>query len=264
MSNQIAVFNFKNHEVRTATHQNGEVYFCLPDVAEILEIKNANANRFNLNEKGVHKMYTPTKGGKQEVTFINEPNLYRVIFRSNKEEAIIFQNWVFEEVLPTIRKTGSYYLKISETQRKALADAVRSRCGHEKVHYSTVWRAVKDFFGVEVYQDIPASGFTQALQIIKTVDLPKNPEQSTQDFTQYNALWKKIGKLQYEETTKTIVLMEALIQQGLVQIKTLKKQRSLIWDSINEQRHPALDPVVHDGLEKQAQDFINRQNALKF
>ncbi|MDO9957413.1 BRO family protein, partial [Glaesserella parasuis] len=44
----------------------------------------------------------------QEVTFINEPNLYRIIFRSNKSQAIDFQNWVFEEVLPQIRKTGQY------------------------------------------------------------------------------------------------------------------------------------------------------------
>ncbi|TCP18096.1 BRO family protein [Nicoletella semolina] len=61
-----------------------------------------------LNEKGVRKTYTLTKGGKQELTFINEPNLYRIIFKSRKAEAVEFQNWVFEEVLPQIRKTGKY------------------------------------------------------------------------------------------------------------------------------------------------------------
>ncbi|WP_159990847.1 BRO family protein [Pelistega ratti] len=106
MSN-ITIFNFNSHPVRIEIKDN-EPLFCLTDVAEILNIQNANPARFNLNEKGVHKMYTLTQGGKQEITFIDEANLYRVIFRSNKPEAIEFQNWVFEEVLPTIRKTGNY------------------------------------------------------------------------------------------------------------------------------------------------------------
>ena len=70
-----------SNEVRTATDPNGDIYFCLVDVADVLEISNANPSRFNLDEKGVHKMYTPTNGGVQQLTFINEPNLYRVIFR---------------------------------------------------------------------------------------------------------------------------------------------------------------------------------------
>lgn len=112
--NQIQTFNFHSNEVRTATDQNGDIYFCLADVANVLELGNANVSRFQLDEKGVHKMYTPTNGGTQELTFISEPNLYRVIFRSNKEQAKQFQDWVFNEVLPTIRKTGAY---VSEPQQ---------------------------------------------------------------------------------------------------------------------------------------------------
>ncbi|HDJ2741175.1 TPA: hypothetical protein PP068_001534 [Salmonella bongori] len=50
-------------------------------------------------------------GREQEAAFVNEPNLYRVIFRSNKPETKQFQDWVFSEVLPTIRKTGRYEKK---------------------------------------------------------------------------------------------------------------------------------------------------------
>lgn len=53
-------------------------------------------------------MYTLTNGGTQKLTFISEENLYRIVFRSTKPEALNFQNWVFAEVLPSIRKTGSY------------------------------------------------------------------------------------------------------------------------------------------------------------
>ena len=118
MNELIQTFNFGINEVRTAIKDNGDVYFCLPDVATILEISNANPSRFDIDEKGVHKMYTPTNGGMQQLTFINEPNLYRVIFRSNKAEARQFQDWVFNEVLPTIRKTGSYNTKSTELTAK--------------------------------------------------------------------------------------------------------------------------------------------------
>lgn len=110
---QISTFNFKSNPVRIEAINN-EPFFCLADVCLALNISNATSSRFKLNEKGLHKMYTLTAGGKQELMFINEPNLYRIIFRSNKAEAVEFQNWVFEEVLPQIRKTGSYSQNVEE------------------------------------------------------------------------------------------------------------------------------------------------------
>lgn len=118
MSN-LSVFNFQHSNVRVQLINNGPL-FCLTDVIKILNIKNAHASRFNFSEKGIHKMYTLTKGGRQELLFINEPNLYRVIFRSNKKEAIDFQNWVFDEVLPTIRKAGSYAPTTNVTPNREL------------------------------------------------------------------------------------------------------------------------------------------------
>ena len=103
-----SIFNFNQHGVRIAFDVNGQPLFCLPDVGQALDIKNAIASRFKLNPKGVHEMYTLTNGGTQKLTFISEENLYRIVFRSTKPEALNFQNWVFAEVLPSIRKTGSY------------------------------------------------------------------------------------------------------------------------------------------------------------
>lgn len=108
MTAQVVPFIFQQqYSVRVILIDN-EPWFCLADVCAVLDIKNQNADRFQLDGKGVTKNVTPTKGGEQEVTFINEPNLYRVIFRSNKPDAKVFQDWVFNEVLPTIRKTGRY------------------------------------------------------------------------------------------------------------------------------------------------------------
>ena len=64
--------------------------------------------RKRLQEKGCSSIAVLTNGGNQQMIFIDEPNLYRCIFQSRKTEAEQFQNWVFEEVLPSIRKTGGY------------------------------------------------------------------------------------------------------------------------------------------------------------
>lgn len=109
--NQIQTFQFQLNQSVRVEIKDGEPYFCLSDVAEILEIKNPNQTRFSLKEAGVHKMYTSHESGKKLTTFINEPNLYRVIFRSNKQEAVKFQDWIFEKVIPQIRKTGSYSIQ---------------------------------------------------------------------------------------------------------------------------------------------------------
>jgi len=119
--NTISVFQFQaTHNVRIVLNDNGEPLFCLTDVATILDISNANPSRFSLDEAGIHKMYISHESGKKLATFINEPNLYRVIFRSNKAEAVKFQNWVFDEVLPSIRKTGQY--TIPTVQSNQLSD----------------------------------------------------------------------------------------------------------------------------------------------
>ena len=113
MTTQISTFNFKSFPVRIQSFNN-EPYFCLSDVCQVLGVNRRSAEAFRLNKEGCNKIATLTDGGHQELTFINEPNLYRIIFRSNKAEAIEFQNWVFEEVLPQIRKTGSYSQNVEE------------------------------------------------------------------------------------------------------------------------------------------------------
>jgi prophage antirepressor-like protein len=124
MTNQISVFKFKDmHPVRLQ-FINDEHWFCLPDVAAILDIKNTSQLSNQIDEKGVCKTYILTSGGNQQLTFINEPNLYRVIFRSNKPEAKQFQDWVFNEVLPSIRKTGTYAANQTIDPAAALNDPV--------------------------------------------------------------------------------------------------------------------------------------------
>lgn len=101
-------FDFNNNGVRVVLDENKEPWFCLTDVYKSLDISRTSRLFRELDKKGVADYHTPTGGGVQKLKFINEPNLYRIIFRSNKKEALNFQDWVFQDVLPTIRKTGSY------------------------------------------------------------------------------------------------------------------------------------------------------------
>lgn len=104
----LQIFNFKNNEVRTIENNN-EPWFCLKDVCEILDIKNHRDVVSRLNVDGVDSTYlTDRLGRKQKANFINESNLYKVIFQSRKAEAEEFTEYVTGTILPTIRKHGAY------------------------------------------------------------------------------------------------------------------------------------------------------------
>ena len=103
---QVFQFN-QSHDVRVQVI-SGEPWFCLADVCETLTVDRTSRLLRDLDEKGLADCHTLTKGGEQLLKFVNEPNIYRVIFRSNKSEAKQFQDWVFSDVLPSIRKQGQY------------------------------------------------------------------------------------------------------------------------------------------------------------
>ena len=112
MSNKIINFTFQKSTIRTVLI-NGEPYFSLRDICCILDINNQTTLKKRLDLKGVVSTDLLTNGGKQTVDFINEKNLYICIFKSKKPEAEKFRDWVFEDVLPTIRKTGKYNINES-------------------------------------------------------------------------------------------------------------------------------------------------------
>ena len=115
----IQIFNYNSVEVRTIQN-DGEPWFVLKDVCNVLHIGNSRdvVARLDQDEKGVGQI--DTLGGKQEMTIINESGLYNVILRSDKPEAKPFRKWVTSEVLPTIRRHGMY--ATPDTVEKMLAD----------------------------------------------------------------------------------------------------------------------------------------------
>lgn len=118
--NDLQIFNNdKFGQIRTAVI-NDEPYFMLADVCAVLDIKNTRDAKSRLSQKGVAIADTLTAGGVQQATFINESNLYKLSFTSRKPEAELFTDWVTTDVLPAIRKTGTYSMDIPKTLPEAL------------------------------------------------------------------------------------------------------------------------------------------------
>lgn len=106
----ITVFEYQNNKVRTVD-VNGEAWFVLKDVCGVLDIADHKVVARRLDEDEVCQTpLTDSMGRQQSTTIINESGLYHVILRSDKPEAGPFRKWVTNDVLPTIRKTGSYMM----------------------------------------------------------------------------------------------------------------------------------------------------------
>ena len=102
------VFNFHGQEVRTVTIDNNP-YFSNADVCKILDINNPSQALKRLKQDGViTNEVIDGLGRKQDMKFVSESNIYKLIFQSKKKEAEAFTDWVTSEVLPAIRKHGLY------------------------------------------------------------------------------------------------------------------------------------------------------------
>lgn len=108
MNNEIQSLEFEGNKVRTAQDENGNPLFCGTDVAQVLGY--ANPAKAVINHCKGFPIWKPleTAGGIQQVRFISEGDLYRLITSSKLPAAERFEKWVYDEVLPQIRKTGGY------------------------------------------------------------------------------------------------------------------------------------------------------------
>lgn len=133
------VFQFHDHQVRTIL-KDGEPWFVATDVARALDYRDAEvaARHLDADEKGVHLLGVPQPKGvsagdtlvvEQRVVIISESGLYALVLRSRKPEARKFAKWVTSEVLPAIRKTGSY---LNDVERQS----IEGLCSHMEFLHS--------------------------------------------------------------------------------------------------------------------------------
>ena len=114
--NKLQIFNSGEFgEIRTI-EIDGKPYFVGTDVAKALGYNNPR-DAVSRHCKGVAKRDTPTSSGIQSMSYINEGDLYRLIMKSKLPSAEKFESWVMDEVLPTIRKTGSYQKPLTTVEQ---------------------------------------------------------------------------------------------------------------------------------------------------
>lgn len=172
MSNSLIFKNENFGEVRVIKDGNNGSLFCLKDICNIFGIQNARDVKVAINrefEDDVDIIY-PIKdslGRMQNTTFITEPQLYYVMNNSRSKNAKPFRMWVNKEVLPSIRKNGSYDLKIPKTYAEALLEAGRLALENERLQALQIENKPK----IEAFETLMSSNdlidFLEFSKIIK-------------------------------------------------------------------------------------------------
>lgn len=215
--NEMQVFNYKSSQVRTV-EINNEPWFVLKDVCAVLDLGSAHkvSERLDEDERN-HIPLTDSLGRKQETTIINESGLYNVILRSDKPEAKPFRKWVTSEVLPSIRKTGSYALPNDyPAALRALADAEEQklRLLAENQHQAQV---IADFEPIRQYVD--------------TILESKGAMATSQIAADYGLTAQKLNKILHEGGVQRNVngqwlLYAKYMGKGYTKSKTIQIMRS--------------------------------------
>lgn len=121
--NQLQLFEYGTSPVRTLTI-DGDPWFVARDVCNVFGLVNVARSLSRLPDEYRQHRTVNTLGGPQSVSVISEPGVYLLAFSSRKPQAEAFTNWVTNEVLPSIRKTGKYRLPTAEPEPVAFADAL--------------------------------------------------------------------------------------------------------------------------------------------
>lgn len=172
MNNELQVFNSSEFGNVRVVQVYGEPWFVATDVCRALEISNSRdaVARLDDDEKGVGS--TDTLGGKQGMQIINEPGLYTLVLGSRKPEAKAFKRWVTHEVLPTIRKTGSYKTpKQSSDRDKAMLKNAQARS-------AKLWLEIAKNTGIQTYKDVCNAYAAKELAGEDVLPLPKVQEKT--------------------------------------------------------------------------------------
>lgn len=198
--NELKIFeNTEFGQVRTM-EENGNILFCGSDVAEALGYSNTRKALID-HCKGVTKRDTLTKGGKQKLSFIFEGDLYRLIVHSKLPSAEKFEKWVFEEVLPSIRKTGAYISpsnKDKQTEIKMMNAKVRM--SNQFLKLANVETISKE------YKQVLVSKATEVLVGVPIIPLPEVGEKTysaTEIGNMLGVTANKIGKIANKHNLKT-------------------------------------------------------------
>ena len=218
MENKITLFESGTMgSLRTTIDEYGRPVFCLKDACNILDIKNVSDTRKRLKNSGVVRICITSDGKYNNYLYVTESNLYRLIFQSKKEEAQQFIDWITEDVLPSIRKSGRYDVSLitsnSETALSFLDSynefqtriAILEKNEREtKEARAYVKRALdsnvlKDLFDVAEILAIPGIATSDILKILRSNDVLDDNNIPFQEYVDKG--WFRIDTHSYQDKT---------------------------------------------------------------
>ena len=168
---ELMIFNNSEFgEIRTI-EEDGKVLFCGSDVAKALGYKRP-ADAITAHCKGSVIRRLPTNGGKQDAKFIPEGDIYRLAAKSELPGAERFESWIFDEVLPSIRKTGEY-----KTPKKAMSEyqqmIAEARLQNAKVKSARILTQIAKQYHGTTYEQVLNAHATKELTGEYLLPLPK-------------------------------------------------------------------------------------------
>ena len=172
---QLAKYMFTGHQVRTNNDPFAPL-FVAKDICQALGFKDSNnaiKQHVDPEDKAIVSLID-SMGRKQNVTAVNESGLYALIFGSKLDSAKKFKRWVTSEVLPSIRKTGTYTVPrktLTVEQQQAIRQAIAKRCKDSSSSYQTVYKALYNAFQIPRYTELLQSDFDKAIELIGGTNL---------------------------------------------------------------------------------------------
>lgn len=170
---QAISFSFENTAVRTLGTPDLPLFVAI-DVATALGYKNTKdaVLRHVDSDDLLKSEITDSLGRKQIVNCVNESGMYALIFGSKLESAKRFKRWVTSEVLPAIRKTGSYSAAtLTPAEQLQIRKAISARAKKSSVAYQTIYHALYARFQVAKYDQIRSEDLQTALDFIATCEV---------------------------------------------------------------------------------------------
>ncbi len=215
MKNNLQIFSSNEFGQIRVIKENGKEYFCGKDVATALGYADSiNAIKRHCRGAGVAKRHLGVQTGikadgtpsiqKIETTFIDEGNLYRLITHSKLPSAENFERWVFDEVLPTIRKTGSYAIK--EDNAKLKEQMLKTREENVKVRKAQLMYKISQEVNIPEYKQVLQSHITTMLTGKELLPLPqihKHTYSAEEIGNELGISSNKVGRLAKEYNLKT-------------------------------------------------------------
>lgn len=170
------VFNFAADLTLRVFDAEGNPWFATADIEKMFGITNIRARVAKLEDD--EKSTIPAPHGGHPLSIVNESGLWTLVLRSDAAlkkgtAAYKARKWVTSEVLPTIRKTGSYGAAptITPAQQHAVRNAIGRRAKAVSVHYQTIYHALYDRFQIPRYTELLSSDFDEAIEFIKTCEI---------------------------------------------------------------------------------------------